>query len=175
MSNKNQTINMKKLILVRHAKTEQIYDYSQSDFERKLLPRGHKDAKLIAKELKEKLIIPDLFITSKAKRARETANIFAECLGYNKDDVRKEQFIYDGYTTADMLQYLAQFDDKYKTIIIFGHNPDIASFTVNLLSDNLWHFPTSCTTVVRFSVDSWKDIEPRKGEVAAYMYPKQFK
>ncbi len=166
---------MKKLILVRHAKTEQIYDYSKSDFDRKLLPRGHKDAAIIAQELKEKQIFPDLFITSNAKRARQTANIFAESLNYSKDDIRKEQFIYDGYTTSNMLQYLSQFEDKYDTIIIFGHNPDIASFTVNLLTENLWHFPTSCTTVIHFNADNWKDIQAREGKMILYTYPKMHK
>ncbi len=166
---------MKKLILVRHAKTEQLYDYSKSDFERKLLPRGHKDAALIAKELDKKGYSPDLFITSSATRAMETASIFADILDYDPDDIIEEQFIYDGYTAAQMIDYLAKFEDKYDTIIIFGHNPDIASFTVNLMNEDLYHFPTSCTTVVRFSIDNWKDLEVRSGEPSLYIYPKMFK
>ncbi|MCW3805604.1 SixA phosphatase family protein [Plebeiibacterium marinum] len=166
---------MKKLILVRHAKTEQLYDYSKSDFDRKLLPRGHKDAATIANQLKNKEIIPDLFITSKAKRAKQTAEIYAETLGYNPSAIKKEQFIYDGYTTSEMIKYLSQFNSGSDTIIIFGHNPDIAGFTVNLISDDLWHFPTSCTTVINFNIDSWKDIEVRSGKVELYIYPKMFK
>ena len=166
---------MKKLILVRHAKTEQLYDYSKSDFDRKLLPRGHKDAAIIAKELEKKGHIPDLFVSSSAKRAMQTAEIFCEYLDYDTDNIREEQFIYDGYTTADMIKYLGRFDEKHDTIIVFGHNPDIAGFTVNMVEEDLYHFPTSCTTVIRFNVNSWKDIEPRNGDVAAYMYPKQFK
>ncbi len=166
---------MKKLILVRHAKTEQLYDYSKSDFERKLLPRGHKDAALIAGQLKAKNIIPDLFISSKAKRANQTAKIFAEHLGYNSDNIIKEQFLYDGYTTGEILYYLEKYDSDYDTIIIFGHNPDIASLTTRLVTSDLWHFPTSCTTAINFDIDSWKDLEVGTGKLELYLYPKLLK
>ena len=166
---------MKNIILVRHAKTEALSDFNKSDFERELLPRGRKDSLIMAEQLKKRGIKPDLFITSAAKRAEQTANIFAEQLGYPLDKIRKEQFIYDGYTTDEMLRFLGQFDEQYNTIIIFGHNPDIAGLTVNLVDEDLYHFPTSCTTALHYSIKSWKDIEPRQGGLIAYMYPKQFK
>ncbi|MGQ1786187.1 SixA phosphatase family protein [Saccharicrinis sp. GN24d3] len=166
---------MKKLILVRHAKTEQVYDYSKSDFDRKLMPRGHKDSVIIAEQLKAKSILPSLFVTSKAKRAKQTAKIFAEHLGYPEDKIRKEQFIYDGYTTSEMLSYLSKVGEAHDTIIVFGHNPDIAGLTVNLITEDLWHFPTSCTTVINFAADTWNDVEARAGKVELYIYPKMFK
>lgn len=166
---------MKKLILVRHAKTEQLNDFSQSDFDRRLLPRGNKDATLIAEQLKAKDIFPDLFITSKAKRAKQTANIYADILKYKTGDILKEQFIYDGYTTSEMLNFINQLNNKLDSVIIFGHNPDIANFTVNLVNDDIWHFPTSCTTVINFDIKSWKDIKAREGKMELYIYPKMFK
>ncbi|WP_027471903.1 SixA phosphatase family protein [Saccharicrinis fermentans] len=166
---------MKNIILVRHAKTEALTDFDKSDFERELLPRGQKDSVLMAEQLKKKGIMPDLFITSSAKRAEQTAQIYAEQLGYPEDKIMKERFIYDGFTTAEMLRFLGQFDEQYNTIIIFGHNPDIAGFTVNLVDEDLYHFPTSCTTALHFSIKSWKDIEPHQGGLITYMYPKQFK
>ncbi len=166
---------MKKLILVRHAKTEQLFDYSKSDFERKLLPRGHKDAELIAEQLKVKDIHPDIYITSKAKRAKQTAKIFAEHLNFEADEITKEQFLYDGYTTGEILDYLAKFETDHDCIIIFGHNPDIASLTTRLVTDELWHFPTSCTTVINFDIENWKDLEVGTGKMELYLYPKMLK
>ena len=166
---------MKKLILVRHAKTEQIYDYSTSDFDRKLLPRGRKDSIIIADQLKIKGYTPDLFVTSKAKRARQTAKIYAEKLGYPENKILKEQFIYDGYTTSEILDYIAKTGNDSNTLIIFGHNPDIAGLTVNLVTEDLWHFPTSSTTVINFDVNSWNEIEARIGKVELHIYPKMFK
>ncbi len=165
---------MKKLILVRHAKTEQIYDNSKTDFERKLLPRGHKDAIIIAEQLKLKAYAPDLFITSKAKRAKQTAKIFADHLDH-KHNFITEQFIYSGYTTGEMINYLSKQDDSNETIIVFGHNPDIANFTLNLVNDELWHFPTCCAIVINFEINSWTELEARSGKTELYIYPKMFK
>ncbi|SMO45965.1 phosphohistidine phosphatase [Saccharicrinis carchari] len=166
---------MKKLILVRHAKTEQLYDYSKSDFDRKLLPRGHKDSGIIAGQLKAKGYLPDLFISSRAKRAEQTAQLFAGLLDYPKDKIQYEQFIYDGYTTSQMLSFIGKYGEDYETIIIFGHNPDIAGLAVNLVEEDLWHFPTACATVIGFEVSSWKDVEARSGTMELHIYPSMFK
>ena len=166
---------MKKLILVRHAKTVQLQDYSKSDFDRELLPRGHKDSELIARHLKAKGYMPDLMISSTAKRAQQTAVLFAENFGYPTGKIQNEQFIYDGYTTSQMLQFISGCSNNIDTIIIFGHNPDIAGFTINLIEDDLWHFPTGCASVIAFDVDSWKDIEARAGKLELHVYPGMLK
>jgi phosphohistidine phosphatase len=166
---------MKTLFLIRHAKTEQQTDYSKTDFERKLLPRGHKDSALIAEQLKERRYFPDLFITSEAKRAKQTAEIFAEILNHPTESIIKKQFIYDGYTTSEMMDFLGNFDNQYDSIIVFGHNPDIASFAQNLIPNDLFHFPTCCIIGISFDVENWKDIQVRTGKVELYIYPKMLK
>src|SRR5690554_868842 len=52
---------MKRLILVRHAKTEALTD-AQSDFERKLKKRGHSDADLVARDLLVRALRPEVLI-----------------------------------------------------------------------------------------------------------------
>lgn len=166
---------MKKLILVRHAKTVQLQDYSKSDFDRELLPRGHKDSELIASHLKTKGHRPDLMISSTAKRAQQTALLFANIFAYPTEKIQNEQFIYDGYTTSQMLQFIGACNNSMDAIIIFGHNPDIAGFTVNLVEDDLWHFPTGCASVITFDVDSWNDLEARTGKLELHVYPGMLK
>lgn len=166
---------MKKLILVRHAKTVQLQDYSKSDFDRELLPRGQKDSEIIAGHLKAKGYMPDLIISSTAKRAQQTALLFANNFAYPKEKIQNEQFIYDGYTTSQMLKFIGRCSDDINTIIIFGHNPDIAGFTIKLIDDDLWHFPTGCASVIAFDVDSWKDIEARAGKLELHVYPGMLK
>ncbi len=166
---------MKTLILVRHAKTEQLIDYSQSDFDRKLLPRGKHDSELMAQQLVEKGIYPQLFISSAAKRAIQTAEIFAVVYSYEKKNIIKEKFIYNGYTTQTMLDYLGKLDRKLESVIVFGHNPDIASLTLNLITEDIFHFPTGVVTVIQFNVEHWNEIEVRSGYMHAYFYPKLYK
>jgi len=167
---------MKTLILVRHSKTEQLsFKSSKSDFDRELKPRGVKDSKLVAKELINRHINPDLLVCSKAIRAKQTAHNFAGLLGIKKQDIVFEQFIYDGYTTSELIDYLAQFHHKYESIMVVGHNPEIEITAMNLTDSDYLHFPTTGTIAISFNVDSWLEIESQKGNIEWLITPKMFK
>ncbi len=164
---------MKRLILVRHAKTEH-YNYDR-DFNRKLTSRGKNDAAIIAEQMKEKQIFPDYFISSPAKRARQTADIFAGILNFPKEKIDEQQFLYDGYTTTDFLNFISRLDDHYNTAIVFAHNPDIAMLASNMSDEDFYHFPTTATAVIDFDTDMWDRIDPREGKVHLFLYPRIFK
>ncbi len=71
---------MKTLLLIRHAKSSWKNE-TLPDRERPLNTRGKNDAPLMGKILFEKNIIPDLVLSSSAKRAKKTAQkIFFEYL-----------------------------------------------------------------------------------------------
>ncbi|NPA37557.1 MAG: phosphoglycerate mutase [Chlorobi bacterium] len=164
---------MKRLILVRHAKTEhQNYD---KDFTRKLTNRGMNDARLIAEQLKNKNISPDYFICSTAVRAIQTTEIFADVFGYPKDKIEKQQFLYDGYTTTDFLHFISMLDNHYNTLLIVAHNPEIAMLASALSDESFYHFPTTATAVIDFETDMWERVEPRQGKVHMFLYPRIFK
>ncbi|MGV8828708.1 MAG: SixA phosphatase family protein [Breznakibacter sp.] len=165
---------MKKLILIRHSKTENLVA-GQSDYFRPLKPRGHNDARLIAEKLKEKGLTPDLLISSPAKRAEQTAQIFAQTFNYPADKIALHQFIYDGYTSGEFVTFLNQQSDEHELICVIGHNPEIAMLAINLTDGNFFHFPTTATVVINFHVDSWKEVNSREGKTELFIYPKQFK
>lgn len=64
---------MKQLLLVRHAKSSWA-NSGQSDFDRPLNERGHKDAPMMAKRIMDRGIHIDLVISSNAVRALTTAH-----------------------------------------------------------------------------------------------------
>lgn len=71
---------MKTVILIRHAKSS--WDSGvANDFDRPLNERGKHDAPMMAKRLADKKIKIDAFISSPAKRAKKTAEEFAEAYG----------------------------------------------------------------------------------------------
>ena len=70
---------MKTLIVVRHAKSSWA-EPGLSDFDRPLNERGKKDGPNIAKRLKKRNIAIDLFVSSPAKRAKRTADLFADAV-----------------------------------------------------------------------------------------------
>lgn len=168
---------MKTLILVRHAKTEQLsYGSSKTDFERELKPRGYNDTEIISDDLIIREIKPDLIISSNAIRAKQTADLIAKKLNIGKENVIHERFIYDGYTTSEFLSYLAQFKNGYQTIMVVGHNPEIAMMAINMTnSGDYMHFPTTATLAISFDVDSWDEINARDGKKEWLITPKMLK
>jgi len=164
---------MKRLVLVRHAKTEH-HNYDR-DFTRKLTSRGKSDAEIIAGQLMHKGISPDYFICSPATRARQTAHIYADILGFPKEKIEEQQFLYDGYTTTDFLDFISTTDNNYKTLFVVAHNPDIAMLATTLSDENFYHFPTAATVVIDFDIDMWERLDPREGKVYLFLYPRIFK
>src|SRR5690349_7265415 len=76
----------KTLLIVRHAKSS--WDIgSLNDFERPLNDRGKKDAPAMAKRLLDKQITIEAFVSSPAKRAKKTAELFCEVYGKPGDQI----------------------------------------------------------------------------------------
>ncbi|MCT4587068.1 MAG: histidine phosphatase family protein [Carboxylicivirga sp.] len=167
---------MKTLILTRHAKTEQLgYFSTKSDFERELKPRGYKDSKLIADDMIQRQVKPDLLVSSKAKRAEQTTEIFAEKLGISKETIVHEQFLYDGYTTSELMSFIGQYENQHDCIMVVGHNPEIAMTAITLTGSDYLHFPTTGTIAISFDVDNWENINAREGKIEWFISPKEFK
>jgi phosphohistidine phosphatase len=77
---------MKKLFLVRHAKSDWTYE-GLPDIDRPLNERGYRDAHIMSKHLSSKKHVPDGIIASPAIRTINTAlifsrNLFHNCLAY---------------------------------------------------------------------------------------------
>jgi len=83
---RKQISKLKTLLLIRHAKSSWD-DPALSDYERPLNERGKKDAPAMAERLYERGIKIDAFITSPARRARKTAEVFAKRYKKEKDDL----------------------------------------------------------------------------------------
>ncbi len=164
---------MKRVVIVRHAKSVP-YGY-EDDFNRDLSSRGKNDAGLISSELAKRKIIPDIMLSSPAKRAIKTARIFAENLNFGKNEIRKIEDIYDGQTTSEFLEMIQSLPDTAKTIFIFGHNPGFHYFVSNLLKHFGGDMPTCSTVGIDFEVDLWKEVEARNGNKAFQLIPRMFK
>ncbi|MGZ5287079.1 MAG: SixA phosphatase family protein, partial [Flavisolibacter sp.] len=84
---------MKTLLLVRHAKSS--WDTpGMKDFDRPLNERGKQDAPEMAKRISDKGINIDLFVSSTAKRAKKTAQYFAETFGEKKAEIKLVDELY---------------------------------------------------------------------------------
>jgi phosphohistidine phosphatase len=164
---------MKRVVIVRHAKAVP-YGY-EDDFNRYLTERGKNDAALVSKALKNQGIVPDIMISSPAKRALKTARIFADNLEIERNQIIENEDIYDGLTTSEFLELIQSLTDEAGTVFFFGHNPGFHFFVNNLLKDNVNEMPTCSTVGIDFNVNFWKKVEARTGDLAFRITPKMLK
>jgi phosphohistidine phosphatase len=162
---------MKSVILVRHAKSS--WDsIDLSDFDRPLNDRGKKDAPEMAKRLQKHNVSIDAFISSPAKRARKTAELFAKELNKDKSDII---FIDELYHAAPNVfdSVIRKADDRFNCIAIFSHNPGITEF-VNTLTNKIKtdNMPTCAVFAIHAPIDSWKDFGKATNEFWFFDYPK---
>lgn len=167
-------INMKRLILVRHAKSDW-GDEGLKDIDRPLNKRGYDAAYRMSEWLAKKSEVPQLFISSDATRALSTAMIFARNLNYPANEVVVLQQVYES-TAKTLKDVITQIDNKNESAIIFAHNPGITNLT-NELTDDLFFddLPTCALVALDFDVKTWKEAATSKAKIAFHQFPKEFK
>jgi len=169
---------MRRLILLRHSKA--VPHTGRDDFGRALTGGGREDADRTGQFLARKNLIPDLVVYSSAERTRQTAKIVGESWGRHVNSVA-EDALYEA-TRDTIFARIQNLPDEASAVMIVGHNPGIAEIA-NLLAgggaddDRLRmaaKFPTSGFAVIDFAVESWADVEPRKGRLERFVTPSDF-
>jgi phosphohistidine phosphatase len=164
---------VKELYLIRHAKSS--WDYPQlKDFDRPLNERGEEDAPLMGKVLKENNILPQLILSSPAKRALNTAQIIAKALGYPSSKIEELHSIYHG-EMATLMDLLNGIDNQYETVFVFGHNPTFTYLAEELGGEYIGNLPTCGVVGIRFEIDDWALLSKGLGTQIYYDYPKRHK
>ena len=145
---------MKILVIMRHGKSSWA-DASLSDYDRPLNKRGKRDAPRMGKLIYQKDLVPQLIITSSAKRARKTAAAAADSFGY---DGRIET-IRDFYH-ADAETYIEQLNgvtNEFSRVMVVGHNPGMEELIEELTG--LWErMPTAAVAVIELPIDKWSEL-----------------
>jgi phosphohistidine phosphatase len=151
----NSGANQKTLLLLRHAKSSW-KKLNIIDHDRSLNKRGKKDASEMGKLIKELDILPDLIISSPAKRALDTAKLIADNCKYKKN-IEKNPLLYAS-TIENYIDVICMVSDHHKKILVVGHNPTIEEL-VNKFINRMEMIPTC--TLVQFSLNikSWRLLD----------------
>ena len=159
------------MILVRHGKAcepEEAFE----DIDRPLKARGTRDARAIAKALKDKHIIPEKIVTSHAARACHTATIFAECLHIPAEEIRLTAKLYE-FSLKSVTHLIGETDEKIKSLLLVGHNPTFTFAANEFLKDPIFELPTSGVAVLNFNTESWKSISKENLTKFELFFPKK--
>lgn len=164
---------MKKLYLIRHAKSSWD-DPALGDFDRPLNHRGEKDAPRMGKRLKERGVVPDIMITSPAKRAQDTCKFIAKELHFSKEKIKKEEKLYhaDADQLLEIIQHLPDLRDEEEVVLLFGHNPGLTELANNLLNEFIDNIPTCGVVGTQFKIKKWSEARFGSGKMIFFDFPK---
>jgi phosphohistidine phosphatase len=173
---------MRRLMLLRHAKTESDAP-SGRDQDRRLDDRGQRDAAEIGDWIAAHPPLPDTVLVSHAVRARQTWDTAWEAM---KGRVAAPQVeILPELYGADPAQILetirtATIPANPRQLLLVGHNPGMHEVALMLvgsgdpagaktLANNL---PTAGLAIFDFDVKDWRDVAYRRGKLVLFVSPK---
>ena len=161
---------MKTLFLVRHAKSSRD-DPSLPDRDRPLDDRGKQDGPKMGKRLAKRDVKPDLLLSSPALRALTTAQLIAEEIGYEPNDIVVDDRLYAS-GADDLLAVIRALDRKLNRVMLFGHNPEFTDLA-HRLSSEIIEMPTCAIVELNFDTQAWSDVGERKPAKVIFDYPKK--
>ena len=162
---------MKNVYLIRHAKSDWS-DESQSDFDRGLNKRGQKSIFTMADALQKKGVMPDIILSSPAKRAKLTAKGLAKEMAY-QGEIKYIDALYMA-EPIEVISIIKNIKDKYDHVFIVGHNPETTELTDLMLEEYIDNVPTLGIVAVQVPIKHWKKFKPEKAKLDFYIYPKMY-
>jgi phosphohistidine phosphatase len=162
---------MKHLILCRHAKSSW-KDQSLHDIERPLNKRGKRDAPVMGERLYGHGIVPDVILSSPARRALKTARQLAKKTGFSRKHITVVDDMY-GASPDRLLVLIQGLNNTCTTAALVGHNPETTLLANMLGGLNIYNVPTCGIVVLEFDVGSWEDVGVRQGTQLFFDYPRK--
>ena len=161
---------MKQIYILRHAKSS--WDNKNlTDFERPLSERGKNDAKKLCSYVHKNHFKIEKVICSKAKRTKQTFDLIADGLNFKIEDAYYTDKLYFG-DTEYILKAITEIDEKFKNILIIGHNPTLHLLIERLTGVPIDKFTTCNLAIVNFN-GSWKKISSDKCKLELVVKPKE--
>ena len=161
---------MKILYLVRHAKSSW-KDPDLADHQRPLNKRGKKNAPEMGRRLKKQGAVPDAIVSSDARRAIDTAAAVAAKLGLPADAIHQDEALYHA-SPGRILDIIRQFTDKWKRVMVVGHNPGFTELANRFVAHPIANIPTAGIVELRFDVHAWRHIGSDNLKFSSFDYPK---
>ena len=170
---------MRRLILLRHAKTETDAP-SGKDHDRRLDERGRLDAAVIGGWLVRHHLLPDQVLVSTAARTRETWDIMSGTMPTSHEpQVEHQQDLYNA-SASELLQAIRSISAGINRLMLVGHNPGVHELALGLtcmgdipdrrvLAGNM---PTSAVAVIDFPIADWADAGFGGGKLQHFVTPK---
>ena len=175
---------MRRLMLLRHAKTENDAP-SGRDQDRRLDARGRNDAADIGGWIGRHPPFPELVLVSPAIRAQQTWEIAWEAMKNTAPapqlELLPELYGADPTQLLRTIRMVATTDPQQ--LMVVGHNPGLHELALALAGSGdaagrkalVHNLPTSGLAIFDFAIDDWADVAFRGGKLVQFVSPKLLK
>ena len=162
---------MKTLFILRHAKSSWKYP-ELKDFERPLSVRGAEEAPLMGARFRDKGRQVGCIITSPAVRAKTTAQLFADAIGFPRDDISSNPELY--FAGKGMfLKAASLVDEEFSSAMLVGHNPAITEFVNAMTGSEINNVFTCGLVEMALPVEHWSEVRMGEATLVDFDYPKR--
>jgi len=137
---------------------------------RSLAKRGKRDSVRIGEEIRAQGLMPDIILSSPAKRARSTVRRVIGGSGYSGQVTYDPDLYFEGAESC--LTGLSALPDWVRVVMLIGHNPTLEEL-VDLLTGQLIHLATCALARIDLSIDTWADLDDNpEGVLREVMLPR---
>lgn len=161
---------MKSIIFFRHAKSDWHAAF-ETDHERPINRRGHKDARRMGRFLHDIDFLPDRIVSSTAVRARTTLEQAVEGGSWGHISTELTDVLYEA-SPADVMDVIQNQPEEFGRLLLVGHEPTWSTTVGRLVGDASVKVSTATMVRIDAHVPTWKHVEFGRGELRWLLPPK---
>ena len=105
-------------------------------------------------------------------RAKTTAKLIGEAIGFPVDDIASNPELYFA-GTGMFLKAASLVDADCDSAMLVGHNPAITEFANVMTNSDIDNIPTCGLVEISLDIDDWSEIETGIGSLVEFDYPKK--
>lgn len=158
----------KRIFIYRHAKSDWSAAYG-SDHDRPLAKRGIESAKIMGRMLGLSKQVPELIITSTAKRAKQTLEISKGEGKWNNEVTENEILYTESY--EEIFKLIKNLSNDYSSVMLVGHEPKCSMLVSYMIGGGEITFKTAAMARIDFTFDKWSKLQPGSGELRWMLNP----
>lgn len=161
--------DLKTLFLMRHGKASD--EAGLADIDRPLKKSGKHDASIIGSLLEEGGLVPEILLSSPAKRTKQTCKALCESLQTEVNIV----YIQSLYLAPDneILSCIKSAPEEVKSLMVIGHNMGMEVLARKLSNGKTGHFPTAAVAVFEVKSNSWATMVSEDISLTTMLIPKK--
>lgn len=168
---------MKRLLILRHA-TPESKGPDGTDFSRRLIGQGEREAAIQGRFLAEAMMIPDLVVSSTAVRALSTAEILRDAIGNQEGaamgPILENHALYNAEGGV-LLSYIQGLPDDAYTVLLVAHMPGVVELlfmlTPEFSESTLAFQPGTLAGVLFEEVIRWEEVVMESGRLEWLLPP----